>query len=307
MAKLQRTTISRRTVEALKAGKDTVYWDTELLGFGVRVYPTGRKVYVVQTRADGKSKRVTVGRHGVITAEEARRRAALIVARIKAGEEPIPEPMAVKLTNGPRVADLATVYLDEVADVRMKPATARACRGTVENHILPRLGKTPALSLDHAAVAALHHGLGKTPAMANRVVELLSRIYKAAEDRELIPEGSNPCREIALYRQRRHERFLTDEELRRLGRVLDDAETCKGASVPAGGDGDPPAAADRLPEERDSCRSASAPGWDHVDLVRRRTARCGSRTRRPGRGRSRCRRPLSQCWRGSRGPKATRM
>ena len=45
-------------MEALKAGKDTVYWDTELLGFGVRVYPTGRKVCVVQTRADGKSKRV---------------------------------------------------------------------------------------------------------------------------------------------------------------------------------------------------------------------------------------------------------
>ena len=260
MAKLQRTTISRRTVEALKAAKDTVYWDTELLGFGVRVYPTGRKVYVVQTRADGKTRRVTVGRHGVITAEEARRRAALIVARIKAGEEPIPKPMAAKLTNGPTVAGLAAVYLDEVADVRMKRATARACRGTVENHILPRLGKKPALSLDHAAVAALHHGLGKTPAMANRVVELLSRIYKAAEDRELIPEGSNPCREIAMYRQRRHERFLTDEEFRRLGRVLDDAETRKGASVPA-------VTAIRL-LLLTGCRKNEILSlrWDHVDL-----------------------------------------
>ena len=260
MAKLQRTTISRRTVEALKADKDTVFWDTELLGFGVRVYPTGRKVYVVQTRADGKTRRVTVGRHGVITAEEARRRAALIVARIKAGEEPIPEPMAAKLTNGPTVADLAAVYLDEVADVRMKPATARACRGTVENHILPRLGKKPALSLDHAAVAALHHGLGKTPAMANRVVELLSRTYKAAEDRELIPEGSNPCREIAMYRQRRHERFLTDEEFRRLGRVLDDAEIRKGASVAA-------VTAIRL-LLLTGCRKNEILSlrWDHVDL-----------------------------------------
>ena len=67
---------------------------------------------MVQTRAGGKDgKRVTVGRHGVITAEEARRRAASIVARIKAGKEPVPEPMAVKLTNGPTVVDLATVYL----------------------------------------------------------------------------------------------------------------------------------------------------------------------------------------------------
>ena len=251
MAKLTRTTISRRTVEALKADKDTVFWDSELLGFGVRVYPTGRKVYVVQTRAGGKDgKRVTVGRHGVITAEEARRRAALIVARIKAGEEPVPEPMAVTLANGPTVADLAAVYLDQVVAVRLKPASAKAYRGVIEKHILPALGRKPALSLDHAAVTALHHGLTETPAMANRAVEMLFRIYRAAEERELIPEGSNPCRQIAMNRQRRHERFLTDEEFRRLGRVLDEAERSEG-SHGARGDGDPPSSADRLPQERD--------------------------------------------------------
>ena len=277
MAKLQSTTISRRTVEALKAGKDTVYWDSELLGFGVRVYPTGHKVYVVQTRAGGKKgKRVTVGRHGVITAEEARRRAALIIARIKAGEEPIPEPMAAKPADGPTVADLASVYLKEVAGVRVKPATARACRGVVENHILPALGRKPALSLDRAAVAALHHGLGGTPAMANRVVEMLSRIYKAAEDRELIPEGSNPCREIAKNRQRRHERFLTEEEFRRLGRVLDEAETSKAVPVHA-------VTAIRL-LLLTGCRKNEILDlrWDHVDLeakeVRLAETKTGPRT-----------------------------
>ena len=54
MANLKHTTISRRTVDRLKTDRDTVFWDSELLGFGVRVYPTGRKVYVVQTRAGGK-------------------------------------------------------------------------------------------------------------------------------------------------------------------------------------------------------------------------------------------------------------
>ena len=95
MAKLTTATISKRTVEALAVEKDTVYWDPELSGFGVRAYPSGSKYYVVQTRANGKAaKRVTVGRHGIVTAEEARRRAALIIARIKAGEEPLAEPPA---------------------------------------------------------------------------------------------------------------------------------------------------------------------------------------------------------------------
>ena len=86
------------TVEALKAGKDTVFWDSELTGFGVRVYPSGGKVFVAQARGpDGpdkpnKPRRITVGRHPVLSAEQARQRAALIIARVKAGEDPVPPP-----------------------------------------------------------------------------------------------------------------------------------------------------------------------------------------------------------------------
>ena len=63
MAKLQYKSISRRTVEALSVAKDTVFWDDKLTGFGVRVYPSGARVYVVQSRGPGGLKRVTVGRH----------------------------------------------------------------------------------------------------------------------------------------------------------------------------------------------------------------------------------------------------
>ena len=234
MAKLTTTTISRRTVEALAVEKDTVFWDSELSGFGVRVYATGSKFYVVQTRAGGKpAKRVTVGRHGVITAEEARRRAALTIARIKAGEEPVPEPLSAKLAEGPTVAELAGQYLEKHVAAHCKPATGAMYRLVVEKHILPRFGKLPALALDHAKVMEAHHALRATPVMANRVVDTVSRIYNTAEDRGLIPEGSNPCRFAVKYREAERERFLTDEEFRRLGRVLADAETCKGVSVHA--------------------------------------------------------------------------
>ena len=89
MPKLQQGRINNSTVDALPiADKEAVFWDSELQGFGVRVYRSGGKVYVVQVRSGGKSKRYTIGRHGVITAEEARRKAAMTVAAIKGGQEP---------------------------------------------------------------------------------------------------------------------------------------------------------------------------------------------------------------------------
>ena len=277
MAKLQRTTISRRTVDRLEADRDTVFWDSELQGFGLRVYPSGRKAYIVQTREGGKDgKRVTVGRHGVVSPEEARRRAARIISRIKAGEEPIPEPMAVTEAKGPTVADLAAMYLEEIVAVRLKESSAKTYRHAIGKHILPVLGRKPALSLDHAAVSAFHHRLAATPAAANRAVEMLFRIYRAAEEREVIPEGSNPCRQISMNRQRRHERFLTDEEFRRLGKALEEAEESGGSLMYA-------AMAIRL-LLLTGCRKSEILNlrWDRVDLeaseIRLRDSKTGPRT-----------------------------
>ena len=225
MAVLKTRTISKRTVDALKVEKDTVFWDSELSGFGVRVYPNGGKTYVVQTRAGGKpARRIAIGRHGVVTAEEARRRAALIVSRIKAGEEPVPKPLTVRQANGPTVADLARRFIEDHVAARCKPATAAAYRFAIEKHILPAFGKLPALAVDRAKVASFHEALRDRPVTANQAVDLLARIYRAAEDRGAVPAGSNPCRQIRKYRARRRERFLTETEFRRLGRTLDEME-----------------------------------------------------------------------------------
>ena len=219
MAKLQYRSISRRTVEALPAAKDTVYWDNELTGFGIRVYPSGTKVYMVQSRGPGGLKRVTVGRHGVISADRARRRAALIIARIKAGEAPLAAPMAREAT-GPTVADLAERYFREHVAVRCKPGTAKLHRRVVRKHILPGFGKLPVAAIGREHVTDLHYRLRHVPAMANQVIVTLSRILNQAEIWGLVPEGGNPCRFVVKYRQRKRERFLTEEEFRRLGRVL---------------------------------------------------------------------------------------
>ncbi|MDE2991103.1 MAG: integrase arm-type DNA-binding domain-containing protein [Chloroflexota bacterium] len=215
-------TITDRIVAALSVRRDTVVWDQALTGFGVRVYPSGAKVYVVQARGPEGTKRITVGRHGVIGASEARRRATLILARIRAGEAPVseaPEPKSVT------VAALAARYLREHVAVRCKPTTAAQYRLAIERYIVPALGTLPVSSLGRAQVAELQHALSDRPAMANLVVAMLSRMIEHAMAWGVAGEISNPCRSVPKYRARRRERFLTDAEFQRLGRVLDEMET----------------------------------------------------------------------------------
>ncbi|MYF07780.1 MAG: DUF4102 domain-containing protein, partial [Rhodospirillaceae bacterium] len=122
MAKLKFRTISKRTVDALVVeDRDEVFWDDRIPGFGVRVYPSGSKVYVVQTRHKGKSRRVTLGRHGVMTADEARKKAATTLNRMRSGENPVERGSVT-------VADLAARYLTEHVDMRCKESTRKAYR-----------------------------------------------------------------------------------------------------------------------------------------------------------------------------------
>ena len=274
MAKLKRRTISHRTVESLPAGKETVYWDRVLSGFGVRVYPSGSKVYIVQTRKAGRSPRVTIGRHGVVTAAQARDRAALIIARIKSGESPAPAPKPKK--NVPTVAELAERYRREHLDVRCKPSTASRVRSTLRTHLLPAFGDCPIDAVDAERVWALRNRLHATPAAANHAVNLLSAMLSMAETWGLIPDGSNPCHRVARYKVRRRERFLTQAEFSRLGRVLSEAEAR--GEVPSYA-----AAALRLLMFT-GCRRNEILRlrWDEVDLERRelrlRDSKTGPRT-----------------------------
>ena len=198
MARLSSGTISRRTVEALPIGdREAVFWDHELSGFGVRVYPSGAKVYLVQTRSGGRSRRVTIGRHGVLSAEQARRKAAQIIARIKAGEEPA--RAASLQDSGPTIAEVAERYMREHVAVRCKPTTARGCRYTLDRYLLPVFGARPLGTIGREEIAALQYRLHETPSMANRVIDLLSRLFNMAEAWGHGPEGGNPCRFVQRY------------------------------------------------------------------------------------------------------------
>ena len=91
------------------------------------------------------------------------------------------EPLAAKPAWGPTVGELAERWLDEHVGTRCKPSTVETYRLTVAKHIVPALGKKPALAVKHRHVTEIHHDLRDTPFMANRVVDTLSRIYNSAE------------------------------------------------------------------------------------------------------------------------------
>ena len=209
--------IAKRTVDALSVEeRDTIFWDRKLPGFGVRVYPSGCKVYLVQCRGPVGIRRVTVGRHGAITPEQARKKAGAVIARIKMGEDPVPGPPVPVLT----VADLAERYMEAHVEVHCNAHTQGIYRGSLRNHILPALGAMQLASVGRAEVAALHYRLRETPRAANRALMVLSKMLSLAEAWGLAPPGGNPCRFVQRYKEGRRERFLTTDEYRRVGRAL---------------------------------------------------------------------------------------
>ncbi len=272
MPKRSERKLTKRVVDALSVEtNDAVFWDRELAGFGVRVYATGRKIYVVQSRGPWGPKRVTLGKHGEMSTDEARKTAAGVIDRIKRGEEPEPKPPEA----APTVAGLAGRFMRDHAETHCKPDTVRLYRSLLGNHVVPALGGTRLVDVGRAEVSELHHRLRETPAVANAVAGLLSRMFKMAEAWGLVPPGENPCRGLRRYRTRKRERFLTPEEFRRLGRALREIEA-EGNAWPAA------AAAIRL-LALTGCRRSEILDlrWDDVDRttgeLRLRDAKAGPR------------------------------
>ena len=230
MANRQYQTLNKRMVDRLSVdGKDAVFWDRDLPGFGVRVYPSGAKVFVVQTYAFGRSKRVTLGRYGPkYFVDHAREDAKRVIARIKAGESPVPVATAAE----PTVRDLAGRYRREYVAMHCKPVTANHYGLMLRKHIVPGLGDLRVVEVERKHIVKFQYGLSEMPTVANRAVDILVKMFNLAEAWGLRPRGKNPCRFVRRYKvEKHHERFLTHEELYRLGQVLDVAPAERLAST----------------------------------------------------------------------------
>ncbi len=219
MPKLTKTVIDRARITK----SDVFLWDTKLPGFGVRFKPTGTVSFIIQYRnAEGRSRRMTIGRYGVLTVEEARKLAQLRLAEVVQGEDPR-EAVAAR-RSGATMRKLGERFLDEHAAQHKKASSAAEDKRLLERNIYPRLGNLKVSAVTRADIASLHHAMRDRPYSANRTLALLSKMFGLAELWALRPDGSNPCRHVKKFKEAKRERLLTADELARLGEELSTAE-----------------------------------------------------------------------------------
>lgn len=223
---MARGRITKRSVDALKPREraDTYLWDSELPGFGLKHTPAGGRTYLVQYRIGGRkgrTRRVTLGRHGALTPDEARREAKRVLGQVAAGDDPAEN--RTRTRKAPSVAELADRYLQEHVAAHNKASTAAEVRRIVESRIKPALGRIPVTALSRSRVKAWHQAMSATPYEANRALAYFSSMLSlAAKDWELRPD--NPCIGIKRFRENKRERFFSDDELRRIGVALGKAQ-----------------------------------------------------------------------------------
>ncbi len=215
--------LTKRAVEALPVeSKDYFEWDCQIAGFGVRVMPSGAKTYQAQYRKGGRTRRVSIGRHGKITVDEARKLAKELMGQVAKGENPAEE--IAQHRRAPTVAALCERFFDTHVKERCKPSTQGEYRRAIDLFIVPAIGSFKVVDVERKDIAELHHKFRDKPYQANRTLGVLSKMFNLAEIWGLRPDGSNPCRHVPKYREEKRERFLSQAELQRLGQVLAEVE-----------------------------------------------------------------------------------
>ncbi|MBV9200623.1 MAG: tyrosine-type recombinase/integrase [Alphaproteobacteria bacterium] len=239
--------LTKRTVDAIRPdphGREAFVWDTgdgALKGFGVRMMPSGIASYLVQYRTkEGRTRRLVIGKLGVLTPDEARKLASDKLKEVATGGDPSAERHRVR-REALIIAQLADLYLADgpAAKPNKKASSWTTDRSNIERHVKPLLGRKLAASLTHDDVVRFQRDVaaGKSkadvktrkrgraivdggPGTAARSLAVLGAMleWAAHPERKLIP--ANPAKGVKLLQGRKQERFLSEAELARLADAL---------------------------------------------------------------------------------------
>lgn len=229
----RRERISKAVVDSLKpARREFIVWDVDVPRLGVRVRPGGGKHYVLRLRADGRQRWYRIGKHGdPWTPDTARDEAERVLGQAanveklrETGSAPpsLRHPIEARELGktAPTLEAFAKRYLEEYAKPHKSEPSAEADAANLRRAILPALGMMRLNAITRADVTRFHLGRKETPTNANRCLALLSHMFTMAEKWGLRADGSNPCRHVERFEETKRERFLSVEELARLGNTL---------------------------------------------------------------------------------------
>lgn len=239
--------ITRKTLATMQPKeKITTYYDADLRGFGMRVMPSGVKSWIVEYRpgAGGRSiakKRFRIG--GMeLSPEQARTAAEKVLASVSLGSDPAADRAGER--GALSIAEIADRFMRDHVKKKRKANSVEGYEGIIEKHIKPAIGKKAAEKVTRADLTKLHNQVSEKqadgtggPYAANKMLAVLSKLFNWAGDLGLIKEGTNPTQKIERFKEEQRERFLTGEELERLGAVLIEAETT-GIPYDVEGDGE---------------------------------------------------------------------
>src|SRR5712671_1004768 len=148
--------IGRRALSALPAvNRPTIFYDTDLTGFGLKASPTGALSYIVEYRPGAGGRRVSkrrmvIGTPKNLTPEGARNQASSILARVRLGEDPAADRSNARKAE--TVSELFVSFMNDHIRPKRKAKTVRLFQGYIDNHIEPTLGPRKAPTLTRAEI-----------------------------------------------------------------------------------------------------------------------------------------------------------
>jgi integrase len=212
--------ISKRIVEAEKpTAKDRFIFDSEVKGFGLKITPAGRKVYILQYRTGGRNsptKRYTIAEHGEFTADQARDEAIKLRGQIRMGVDPQGKKKALALPPPATraFAEIADTYLRQ-CERTLRPSSAREWRRIIERDVKPDWGERAVEAITRRDVRELVDGIAKRGAgiQANRTLARLKTLFNWAADEDYIT--ASPVAGLKPQaKEVERDRVLSDDEIR---------------------------------------------------------------------------------------------
>lgn len=203
-----------------------------LPGFGMRLYASGRRIYIVQRRMGGRMRTVTLGSADVLTEAIARDVAARILLRCQVDENPA--ETRVRIRSYPSWTDYLDEYWSRMAS-RWKPRTRETHDGYRRVHLDHAFAGKFIDRIDQEDVARWFAAVTDRsgPGAANRALDIVKAMMRKAEEWGYREHGSNPVSGLRRNRGRKCERYLSEAELARLGSALRAAEAVKPAHASA--------------------------------------------------------------------------